>query len=175
MNSALLDTSFLISLTSQSRPNHGVAKRYFRELIDQAVPMHLSTIVISEFEVRQRIRDLGLHNFIVVPFNIDHAIATASLSDAGQRARSDDQTRVSVKDDVKLIAQCEIAGITHLLTDDKPLRDWLDRMRRSHSARALPFGVCLGDGFSSSWFNAANQGGLLPADEEEDDENDELS
>jgi hypothetical protein len=165
MNGALLDTSFLITLASAARANHSMAVRYFRAFIEHGVPMYLSTIVISEFEVRQRIRDLGLNNFIVVPFNIDHAIAAASLTDSGLQHRADGQGRATVKDDVKLIAQCELGGISHFFTDDGRCCAWLENMRRAHSNRKLPFGVDLDSGFSSGWFNPSNQGGLLPEGE----------
>jgi hypothetical protein len=58
-NSVLLDTSFLICLSSPCRPHHSLATEYFRRFIGAGVTMHLSTIVISEYEVRQRVTDLG--------------------------------------------------------------------------------------------------------------------
>jgi len=58
LNSALLDTSFLITLANPARPQHETAKRYLRECIQRQIPLYLSTIVVSEFQVRQSINDL---------------------------------------------------------------------------------------------------------------------
>ena len=52
MNSVLLDTSFLISLSDPARPHHADAGQYYRECVLRQVPMYLSTIVISEFQVK---------------------------------------------------------------------------------------------------------------------------
>ena len=41
--------------------------------------MFLSTVVISEYQVKQAINDLPLRNFIVLPFNVDHAMACGLL------------------------------------------------------------------------------------------------
>ena len=52
--------------------------QYFRECVRRQVPMVLSTIVISEFQVREAINDLPLRNFVVLPFNVDHAMRCAA-------------------------------------------------------------------------------------------------
>lgn len=150
MNGVLLDTSFLITFSVPERPHHEIARQYFRECIRQQVPMYLSTIAISEFQVRQSINDLPLRNFIVLPFNIDHAMRCGVL--VAQHPRDDGDDRVRVKDDFKLIAQCECEQITHVLSEDaSTLVKYL--------ARAQPDGVAttrailLKDGFDASWFN----------------------
>ncbi len=74
MNSVLLDTSFLISLSDPARAHHGVAQQFYKECIARRVPMFLSTVVISKYQVKQAINDLPLRNFIVLPFNVDHAM-----------------------------------------------------------------------------------------------------
>ena len=79
MNSVLLDTSFLISLSDPARAHHAQAVQYYRECVHRQVPMYLSTIVISEFQVRQSINDLPLRNFVVLPFNVDHAMRCGLL------------------------------------------------------------------------------------------------
>lgn len=90
MNSALIDTSFLITLSDPKRAQHDTAKRYFRECIDRRVPLYLSSIVISEFQVKQAVTDLPLRNFIVLPFNIDQAMACGMLIRATPRDPGDD-------------------------------------------------------------------------------------
>lgn len=95
--------------------------------------MYLSTIVISEYEVKQRITDLGLTNFIVLPFNIDHARVTARVFDVMHAARQAGDERDAVKDDAKLLGQCVVAGITHFATDDAPCAE-----RRVNCRSAVP-------------------------------------
>lgn len=149
MNSALLDTSFLISLSDPARKHHPVAQQYFRACIDRRVPMFLSSIVISEYQVRQAINDLPLRNFIVLPFNIDHAMSCGLLVRAMPRDVGDD--RVRVKDDFKLIARCQCESISHVLTEDaNTLVKYLGRLRED--ARLETRSVLLKDGFDAAWF-----------------------
>lgn len=150
MNSVLLDTSFLISFSDPSRTHHDTARQYYRECIHRQVPMYLSTIVVSEFQVRQPINDLPLRNFIVLPFNIDHAMACGIL--IGATPRDDRDDRVRVKDDFKLIAQCECEGITHLFCEDKKtLAKYIERRHGSRGVDATRV-VLMKDGFDGSWF-----------------------
>ncbi|GJH29329.1 PIN domain-containing protein [Caballeronia novacaledonica] len=161
MNSVLVDTSFLICLSSPSRPHHELAKEYFQRFIGAGVIMHLSTIVISEFEVRQRATDLGLNNFIIVPFNIDHAIVTARVFNAMNTVRHDSDSRVAVKDDAKLIGQCVAGGISHFVTDDAACARRLGALRSKGDLAGLPHAINLHDGFWEGWFNDSNQGRLI--------------
>ncbi len=145
----LLDTSFLITLANPARPQHEVAKQYVRECVRRQIPLYLSAIVISEFQVKQAINDLPLRNFVVLPFNVDHAMRCGILIRELQRDRADD--RVRVKDDFKLIAQCDCEGISHLLSEDEStLVKYLGRAKGS--GRPVTQAVLLKDGFDSSWF-----------------------
>ncbi len=158
MNSLLVDTSYLITLSDSTRERHGVALTYFKACIDRRVPMFLSSIVVSEYQVRQAINDLPLRNFIVLPFNIDHAMACGLLVRSMPRDAADD--RVRVKDDFKLIAQCQCEGISHVLTEDaSTLTKYLDRLRAEGRSQAR--GVLLREGFDAAWFDNG-QGQLLP-------------
>ncbi len=158
MNSALLDTSFLISLSDPTRKHHEAAQHYFKACIERRVPMYLSSIVISEYQVKQAINDLPLRNFIVLPFNIDHAMACGLLVRAMPRDAGDD--RVRVKDDFKLIAQCQCDGVSHVLTEDaSTLTKYVDRLR--DEARLETRSVLLRDGFDAAWFENG-QSRLLP-------------
>lgn len=158
MNSVLVDTSFLITLSDPGREHHAAANAYFRACIERRVPLFLSSIVVSEFQVRQAINDLPLRNFIVLPFNIDHAMACGLLVRSFPRDAVDD--RVRVKDDFKLIAQCLCDEITHVLTEDaSTLTKYLDRLRGE--GRAQTRAVLLRDGFDESWFESG-QGRLVP-------------
>lgn len=149
MNSVLLDTSFLISLSDPSRINHEAAVAYYRECTRRQVPMYLSTIVISEFQVKQAINDLPLRNFVVLPFNVDHAMRCGLI--IRQMARDPEDDRVRVKDDFKLLAQCDCEAISHLISEDaSTLAKYLDRARETGLATTKA--VLLRDGFDAAWF-----------------------
>lgn len=148
MNSVLLDTSFLISFSDPARANHAVAMQYYRECVHRQVPMYLSTVVISEFQVKQAVNDLPLRNFVVLPFNVDHAMRCGLL--IRNMARDPEDDRVRVKDDFKLLAQCECEGISHLISEDaSTLAKYLERARDTGLATTS---VLLRDGFDAAWF-----------------------
>jgi predicted nucleic acid-binding protein len=151
MKTALVDTSFLITLANPAqRQHHKTAVQYFRTCIDRGVVLHLSTIVIAEFSQKQPIRDLQLRNFVVLPFNIDHAIEAGRLH--GLLAGDKGDERAAVKDDIKLIAQCRCLGIDAVFTEDrKTLAKYADRLRRAKES--APNVVVLADGFDAAWFN----------------------
>jgi len=149
LNSVLLDTSFLISLSDAARPHHAVAVAYYRECVGRQVPMFLSTIAISEFQVKQAINDLPLRNFVVLPFNVDHAMRCGLLVRTLSRDAGDD--RAKVKDDFKLMAQCHCEGISHLICEDaNTLAKYLNRARDGGSASTRA--ILLRDGFDAAWF-----------------------
>lgn len=114
-----------------------------------SVPMYLSTIVISEFQVKQAINDLPLRNFVVLPFNIDHAMRCGLI--LRQLARDPEDDRIRVKDDFKLLAQCDCETISHLISEDaNTLAKYLDRARDAGLAATKI--ILLRNGFDSSWF-----------------------
>lgn len=151
MKTALVDTSFLITLANPAqRQHHKTAVQYFRTCIDRGVVLHLSTIVITEFSQKQSIQDLGLRNYVVLPFNIDHAIEAGRLHELLARDKGDD--RAVVKDDIKLIAQCRCAGIDAVFTEDRrTLAKYIDRLKTAKEP--APAVVVLADGLDAAWFN----------------------
>ncbi len=158
MNSVLLDTSFLISLSDPTRPHHDAAVSYYRECARRQVAMYLSTVVVSEFQVKQAINDLPLRNFVMLPFNVDHAMRCGLMIRQMPRDAADD--RVRVKDDFKLLAQCDCEAITHLISEDaSTLAKYLDRARETGLASTRA--VLLRDGFDEAWFENG-QTRLLP-------------
>ena len=157
MNSVLLDTSFLITWSDPTRANHAAAMAYYRECVRRQVPMYLSAIVISEFQVKQAINDLPLRNFVVLPFNVDHAMRCGLIIRSMTRDPEDD--RVRVKDDFKLVAQCDCESISHLFTEDaSTLAKYLNRARDTGLAATKV--VLLKDGFDAACFENG-QGSLL--------------
>jgi hypothetical protein len=154
----LLDTSFLISLSDPTRAHHTAAIQYYKECVHRQVPMYLSTIVISEFQVKQAINDLPLRNFVVLPFNVDHAMRCGLI--IRQMARDPEDDRVRVKDDFKLLAQCDCEAISHLISEDaSTLAKYLDRARDAGLATTKV--MLLRDGFDTAWFENG-QSRLLP-------------
>lgn len=158
MNGVLLDTSFLISFSDPARPHHAAALSYFRECVRRQIPIYLSAIVISEFQVKQAINDLPLRNFVVLPFNVDHAMKCGLM--IRNMARDPEDDRVRVKDDFKLLAQCDCEGISHLISEDaSTLAKYLDRAR--DAGLTTTKAVLLRDGFDTAWFEKG-QTRLLP-------------
>lgn len=154
----LLDTSFLITFSDPGRANHAAAMQYYRECVRRQVPMYLSTIVISEFQVKQAINDLPLRNFVVLPFNVDHAMRCGVM--IRNMARDPEDDRVRVKDDFKLLAQCDCELLSHLITEDaSTLAKYLDRARETSLATTKT--VLLRDGFEAAWFENG-QARLVP-------------
>lgn len=158
MSAFLVDTSYLISLADPGRPNHETAKSYLKEALQRGVPIYLSAIVASEFQVKQAVTDLPLRNFVVLPFNIDHAMTAGLLMRELLRDPAD--RREVVKEDVKLIAQAICESITHILTEDqRTLAKYVGRFNATgQSALAT---ILLTEGFDTAWFDNG-QRGLLP-------------
>jgi hypothetical protein len=120
--------------------------------------MYLSTVVASEFQAKQAISDLPLRNFVMLPFNVDHAIRCGLM--VRQMARDTGDDRVRVKDDFKLLAQCDCEAITHLISEDaSTLAKYLDRAREKGLATTKI--VLLRNGFDAAWFENG-QTRLLP-------------
>jgi hypothetical protein len=113
----LLDTSFLISFANPLRPHHAVAVEWFRHCVKNRIPLGLSTIVAAEFEMNERITDLPLRNFHVVPFNMPHAQKAGSFQNL-LRDRDPADKRNVVINDLKILAQAEVEQFGMILTED---------------------------------------------------------
>lgn len=160
----LVDTSFLISLADPGRKHHAVAVQCLREALRRGMPVYLSAIVASEFGVRQAVTDLPLRNFVILPFNIDHAIQAGLLMRAllAQGGRDPTDRRDVVKEDVKLIAQAICESITHIVTEDRQtLARYAQRLTDSGTAAVKC--LLLADGFDDTWFDGG-QRSLLTGD-----------
>jgi len=150
----VLDTSFLITLADPGRQNHAVARRYWQYFMEQAIPVFLPTIVVSEFYVRQEIPPEILRCCVVLPFNWDDAIRTAQLDFSQLKKPS--ESRVAIKDDVKIIAQAVICDAQHLITEDA---DSLIRiaLELKASGKVAFRTICLKDGFDRALLDANGQ------------------
>lgn len=118
----LLDTSFIIRLLKTDDPLHANAKAWFRWLLDHKVPMHLSTISISEFCVKGSFDQLPLRNVRVLPFNWQHAQRSGTFAGIILDQRRNEE-RTVVINDLKLLAQADVEPrISHFLTKDRKIK-----------------------------------------------------
>lgn len=154
-SSALLDTSFLITLVNAGRPHHEVAKRYYRHMLQNGIPMYFSAVVAAEFGIKQPISDLPLGNFRILNFNVSHGQKAADLWNVlGKRDGGD--ARAVVRDDVKLLAQASQEEICVILTEDEnTLYKYCERLRQTTAMRSRA--LKLADGFDASNLNEDGQ------------------
>jgi hypothetical protein len=151
----LLDTSFLITFATPTRRHHAVAVEYFRHFASEGIPMLVSTIVASEFHLRQAVTDLPLDAMIVLPFNLVDAMRAAEL-DFTLYKGTPGVTRDALKDDFKLLGQVKANDIAFVITeDDRSLYKFCWELHAKHqlTARAIK----LEDGFDRSHFDPAGQ------------------
>ena len=150
----VLDTSFLITLADPSRQNHAVARRYWQYFVEQAIPIFLPTIVVSEFCVRQEIPPEILRCCVVLPFNWDDAIKAAELDFTQHKAVGD--SRAAVKDDVKIIAQAMLRDAQCLITEDEETMGRIAAEMRAIGKLAFRT-ILLKDGFDRAFLDANGQ------------------
>jgi hypothetical protein len=148
-NSVLLDTSFLISLVDASRENHKKATEFYKYFIDNKVAMILSAIVTSEFCVKQPITDLPLENFRPLPFNIPDSYHIRNLFEDKFKNIDSGISRVSIKDDYKIVSQCNFNKISYLITEDKLLFTLLTSLQSEKNINFKP--LLLQDGYEKSF------------------------
>jgi hypothetical protein len=99
----LPDTSFFITLADEARRHHRIAVQYYQYWLANGIPIFLSTIVASEFTVRQPLTDLPLSSFRPLPFNLPDSIKTGEIF--SQLNRDFGDSRPQFKDDMKILAQ----------------------------------------------------------------------
>lgn len=121
MNSILLDTSFCIRLLKQDDPLHKNAYEYFQYFLENKIEMYLSTIVISEYSVKDDITNLPLQTMKIIPFDyLDGKIAGEFYSIlTNNKTTIEGIERLVVKDDCKLIAQIYNRKIEAYITKDR--------------------------------------------------------
>lgn len=150
----LLDTSFLITLAGKNRPHHEAARRYWRHFIENQIPIFLSTIVVSEFCVKQEIDPQILRCCIVLPFNWDDAQRVATLD--WKPLRPPGVERDALKDDIKIIAQAARMDAEFVITDDS--ESFFRFCETFKSAGKVLFkAIKLEDGFDRAFFNGGQR------------------
>jgi predicted nucleic acid-binding protein len=150
----LLDTSFLITLADRNRSHHETARRYWRYFLESHVPMFLSTIVVSEFCIKQEIPPDMLRCCVVLPFNWDDALRAAKLD--WKRLRPAGVERDALKDDIKIIAQAGRVDAEFVVTDDAD--SFFRYCRTFRAVGEIQFkAIKLVDGFDRAFFDANGQ------------------
>ncbi len=163
----VLDTSFLITLADARRGNHAVARRYWIHFTENALPVFLPTIVVSEFCMKQEIPLEILRSCIVLPFNWDDAIRAASLD--FKRGTQQGEDRDALKDDVKILGQAAVKEAAYVITDDAASFYRFGKMMESEGSGKFKT-IKLDDGFDSAFFNGGQRELGLDAEDEETDE-----
>ena len=151
---ALLDTSFFITLADPNRAHHEAARRYWRHLLENQIPIFLSTIVVSEFCIKQEIPPDILRSCVVLPFNWDDAQRAAKLD--WKRLRPAGVERDALKDDIKIIAQAAVADAEFVITDDS--ESFHRYCKTFKDAGDVAFkAIKLEDGFDRAFFDSNGQ------------------
>ncbi len=144
----VLDTSFLITLLDHSRAHYKTADRYWEYFAEQRFPVYLSTIVVSEFCIRQEVPPEILKNCVPLPFNWDDAIKAAKLNFS--KTAREGESRDALKDDVKIIAQAIVKDAAWIITDDELLYKYAHRLATADNVALRP--IKLKDGFDLAFF-----------------------
>ena len=151
----LLDTSFLISFADANRPQHAVAVQFFKHFVEEGIPMFISTIVASEFHLKQPVTDLPLDIILARPFNMDDAMHAAELDFTLYKGTAG-VARDALKDDFKILGQAKAGDIAYVITEDaRSLYKFCQQLRAKGALRTRA--IKLVDGFDRSHFNAARQ------------------
>ena len=121
MNSILLDTSFCIRLLKKDDPLHSNAYQYFQHFLENKIEMYLSTIVVSEYSVKDDINNLPLQTLKIIPFDFfDGKVAGEFYSILNNnKGQTQGLERLVIKDDCKLIAQIYNRKIDAYITKDR--------------------------------------------------------
>ncbi len=166
----IVDTSFLITLADPTRPHHDVARRYWQHFTEEAIPIFLPTIVVSEFCIKQEIPPDILRACVVLPFNWDDALKAAELDFS--KTDREDESRDALKDDVKIIAQAMVKDAAWTITDDT--RSFYKYARELTTAGKATFrSIKLEDGFDLAFFDPNGQRQLGFVDESDESGMDE--
>lgn len=145
----LIDTSYLITLADKNRAHHEAARRYWQHFLENQIPIYLSTIVASEFCLKQEIPQEILRCCVVLPFNWDDAQRAARLD--WKRLRPAGVERDALKDDIKIIAQAAVRDAEFVITDDS--ESFFRYCRVFNEAGEVQFkAVKLEDGFDRAFF-----------------------
>lgn len=148
-NGLIVDTSFLISLADKSRVNHAAALSYWEYFRKQEDPIYLSTIVVSEFEVKQQLDPKVISACVPIVFDWMDALRTAKFEI--HREQEKGVKRQVVKDDIKIIAQAVGRNVAFAITDDhNTFTKYSEKLRKAGEVGFQT--IVLRDGFDIGHF-----------------------
>jgi hypothetical protein len=141
--SVLIDTSFLITLFSDDRENHAVAKKYYRYFIENKIDMYIPAIVVSEYTQKDSIEKIfETGNFIPLDFTTADGIIAGKFSALLHGSDRGNDSRDAVKNDINLLAQAANNEITFVATDDKlTLAKWCCKLNESNDLATEPITI----------------------------------
>lgn len=114
-----LDTSFLITLCSQKRENHDVAKRFFAFWMEHGIPMFLPTICYAEYLAREtEVPAYLLNQMKLLPFDPESAVIAGEIERSRLSVDVGNTTRIALKDDIKIIANASQNHVLGIVTED---------------------------------------------------------
>lgn len=130
-----LDTSFLITLCSTIRNNHGIARQYFGFWLENGIPIFLPTVCYAEYLAREReVPPYVLNKMHLLPFDPQSAVIAGEIERARLAVTIENTSRPALKDDIKIIANaCQIKALGIATEDENSMVRYIRR-----AAEAIP-------------------------------------
>lgn len=128
----MLDTSFLIHLLDGRSALHSNAVGYFNYLLSQNYLPIVSTIAVAEICTIGDIKHLPLQNFVMCPFNVNHATTAGTLLKTAHKtkARRSLKNYKIVPNEVKMLAQAQCEGVQYFATADATVKELFLRYKK---------------------------------------------
>jgi predicted nucleic acid-binding protein len=125
IKSVLVDTSFLIRLLKADDPWHKNCLDYWEYFCKKQIEIYLSTIVVSEYSVKDTPAHLPLKQMQILPFNFFDAKIAGELRAAlsATKKLGEYGERNVVINDVKILAQIFNKDIDAYITSDRKFFD----------------------------------------------------
>ena len=154
-------------MADKNRAHHAAARGFWRHFIENEIPIYLSTIVVSEFCVKQQIDPQVLRCCVVLPFNWDDALRVSALD--WKPLRPSGVERDALKDDIKIIAQAVGADAEFVITDDTDsFYRFCQTFKAAGEVQFRP--LKLEDGFDRAFFDQNGQRDFTDGLTSEDDQ-----
>jgi hypothetical protein len=128
MTSVILDTSYCIHLVNEKSSLHNNAWDYFSHFVENAIVMYLSTIVISEYSVKDSPENLPIESFRILTFDYQDSVNAGNFMRQiyekvpKEGNYSNPFQRTVVKNDVNLLAQAYTKSISGIIAIDSGIK-----------------------------------------------------